>query len=233
MEDPNLTPKNNERLELIKSFGLTESLKDQRFSDIVMLASQICEAPAAAINLIDDEKHVYKFKVGFLSDEIPRNSSFCESVLQTKAPLMVENISLQDEALRKNLPEFSSLLQFYAGFPLTMPNGFVLGTLMVADTKARVLSEVQKNCLLKLSQQVVYHAQKEFDLNSLKMKARTVIHDVNNHAAIISGSSYFLKDAAAKPEINPQQLTSNADRIQAAIHKIVQSIKNLRAVIIS
>lgn len=233
MEDSNAKTKQSLRSEELKSYGLLEFRGDLRFQDLLFLASQMFEVPIAAINLIDEQRQHYKFKIGLQEDERALGNSLCEIVLHSQTPLIISDLTRDQQNGSKSLPTFSEPILFYAGFPLVTSKGFVLGTFFIMDVRNRNLSSGQLELLQKLVQQALFHIESLFDVRFIKAKTREAIHDVNNHSAIISGSSYFLKDLAQKTPGTLPQITTNAERIQSAIHKIVQSVKNLRNIIIS
>lgn len=233
LEDSKNTTKPISRSEEVKSYGLLDFRTDQRFNDLLFIASQICEVPVAAINIIDEGRQLYKFKMGIAEDERALGNSLCESVFQNRSSLIVPDLSQDPQNGPKSLPTYSEPLLFYGGFPLVTSTGFVLGTFFIMDVRNRNLSAKQIEMLQKIAQQVVFYAESFYELKFFKLKTREAIHEINNHAAIISGSSYFLKDLAQKNPEGIPQIVNNAERIQSAIQKIVQVVKKLRSIVIS
>lgn len=101
------------------------------------------------------------------------------------------------------------------------------------DKKPRQLSLKQIGGLKMMAQLTLHLLNIRKNASSLKLKVRNVAHEVNNHAAIISGSIYSLSELTAKQEISVQPIQNGVDRIRSATQKIVKTVKDLRAVVIS
>lgn len=233
MSEVTQNPDEKQRLEALQSYGVIESSEREDLTGIVFLAALICETPIAAVNFITEDKQIYKSKLGFAETSGAREGSLCNLTLQNKKPFIVKEIS-QDEKLKMvSLPNVSSKIEFYAGFPLVSPQGFVLGTLFVMDIKSRELSKIQMDSLAGLSRQVIHSLELLKKIQTLKLTVREAIHEVNNHAAIINGSAYFLKESTTKEKIEAKLVLNNSERIQTANQKVVQKLKDLRAILLS
>ena len=93
--------------------------------------------------------------LGVNQRETPRDVAFCaHAILQTE-PMIVKDAlkdaRFSDSALVTRSPH----IRFYAGFPLSSPEGFALGMLCAIDRKPRQLSEEQKKAMQVLSRQVM------------------------------------------------------------------------------
>ena len=148
-------PKNEAlRIGVLHSYGILDTLAEQSYDDIVLLASQICETPIALISLVDSERQWFKAKIGIEATETPRDISFCaHAILTPDSPLIVTEPQgdprFSDNPVVTELP-----VRFYAGAPLLSPTGEALGTVCVVDHKPRELNEPQVKALQALSRQV-------------------------------------------------------------------------------
>ncbi len=143
------------RLESLREYRILDTAAEQVYDDITALAAHICHAPISVISLVDESRQWFKSRLGLKESETPRDVAFCaHAILQTQ-PLIVRD-ALQDERFAQStLVTRSPHIRFYAGFPLTNPEGFALGTLCALDRRPRRLSIEQKRAMQGLSRQVM------------------------------------------------------------------------------
>jgi len=53
------------RLAALDSYGILDTPAEQGFDDIVLLATQICEAPVALVSLVVGDRQWFKARIGF------------------------------------------------------------------------------------------------------------------------------------------------------------------------
>jgi PAS domain S-box-containing protein len=144
-----------ERLKALESYSIMDSLPEKDFDSITQLASYICNTPVSLVSLLDKDRQWFKSTVGLEAKETPKAISFCQYAIQGdkvyEVQNAVDNKLFSDNPLVTGNPD----IRFYAGAPLKDKEGFNLGTLCVIDTVARALTDIQKNALTLLADQVV------------------------------------------------------------------------------
>ncbi len=154
--EPCIRPPNEKaRLEALRSYAVLDTPPEPSFDDITQLAAQLCSTPVALISLVDENRIWFKSRKGVEVEEAPRDTAFCgRSVLRAELHL-VPDTQLDAQLSRHPLVAQPPHLRFYAGAPLTTPEGITLGMMCVADLVPRQLSAQQIRGLEALARQVV------------------------------------------------------------------------------
>ena len=146
-----------DRLRALKQYGVLDTTPEASFDDIANLAARLCDAPMAAVSLVDAERQWFKAEVGLGVRETPRPLSFCAHAMLADTAMVVtdafEDPRFADNALVTGPPH----IRFYAGHPLKASDGVSLGALCVLDDKPRPegLTELQTMALKTLADQVM------------------------------------------------------------------------------
>jgi PAS domain S-box-containing protein len=172
MKSAKIPKEEKQRLQALREYAILDTLPEEQFDDLTLLASQICKAPIALISLVDESRQWFKSKVGLEATETPRNIAFCAHAILGHDLFIVPD-SLQDKRFRDNpLVVQEPKVRFYAGAPLETHAGFLLGTLCVIDHIPRTLQPEQIRSLQAIARQVV--SQMELRL-ALKREAENRI----------------------------------------------------------
>ena len=143
------------RLAALREYRILDTEAEQTYDDITALAAYVCEAPIALISLVDESRQWFKSRVGITQQETPRDVAFCAHAILQSEPLIVRD-ALKDERFSDSaLVTRAPHIRFYAGFPLTTPDGLAVGTLCAIDRKPRHLSAERKAAMQALARQVM------------------------------------------------------------------------------
>lgn len=146
------TPINeNTRLNTLRALHILDTSPEERFDRLTRLAKRLFGVPIALVSLVDADRQWFKSCVGLNASETSRDVSFCAHAILGDEILMVPD-TFADERFHDNpLVTDSPNIRFYAGCPLTVPNGSKLGTLCLIDTKPRGLDEEERELLRDLA----------------------------------------------------------------------------------
>lgn len=142
------------RLETLRGLKLLDSPPEERFDRVTRLAKQIFSTPIALVSLVDADRQWFKSAQGLDVPETPRNISFCgHAILDDK--IMVVNDAAEDQRFCDNpLVCNDPNIRFYAGYPLSAPDGSRVGTLCVIDRIPREITAEQAQLLRELGRMV-------------------------------------------------------------------------------
>lgn len=143
------------RLAALCQYQILDTEPESAFDDLTRLAANICATPVALISLVDAERQWFKSKVGLEIDSTLRDVAFCSHTI-LQADILIVPDALKDDRFATNpLVTDEPCIRFYAGVPLTMPDGHTLGTICVIDFVPRDLNSNQIEVMQMLGRQVV------------------------------------------------------------------------------
>lgn len=153
---PEIPANESARLSALARYEVLDTLSEQEFDDVALLASQICEVPIALISLIDGDRQWFKSRVGLDVAETSRDISFCGHAINSNVLFEVPN-TLDDSRFADNpLVTGAPDIRFYAGMPIITGDGLALGTLCVIDQAPHELTPRQRDMLAILARQIMH-----------------------------------------------------------------------------
>lgn len=182
-----IIPQNEEeRLRILSSYKILDTLPEEDYDAIAKIASSICNSPIALISLIDKDRQWFKSNYGLKVRQTPRELAFCSHSILNPDDLFIVNDATKDERFFDNpLTIESPNVIFYAGAPLNTSEGHAIGTLCVIDNKPNDLNETQKDALKLLAKQVVSLLElrkKNEQLKGVNNKVTKLNEQLNNFA---------------------------------------------------
>ncbi len=156
---PPLPPEEPQRLEALQRYQILDTLPEQAFDDVTLLAAHICQVPIALISLVDRNRQWFKSRIGMDATETPRDIAFCAHAIAARETLVIPD-ALADVRFANNpLVVSDPQIRFYAGACLRVGEGHAIGTLCVMDRVPRELEPAQQEALEALSRQVMAHLE--------------------------------------------------------------------------
>jgi signal transduction histidine kinase/DNA-binding response OmpR family regulator len=168
------TPQNElERLTALKRYNILDTLPDNAFDDATRLVSYICGVPIAHISFIDENRQWFKSEIGIGVSEVPREISFCQYTIMESEMVEIDDTFLNERF--KDDPNVTGgfKVRFYAGIPLTTPDGYNIGTICAIDHVSKKLNKDQRNALSIIAKHVI--AQLELRTKNIELDAQKKI----------------------------------------------------------
>ncbi len=138
----------------LRECAVMDTAQEADFDDLTRLAAEWCATPMSLVTLIEGERAWFKSRYGLNVSEIPRSDGLCGHTLLSDGPVIVPDTLLDPRMCDQPVVTGPTGVRFYAGVPLRLETGEVVGTLCVLDTRPRELSPVQISSLEALGRQV-------------------------------------------------------------------------------
>ncbi len=155
------------RLARLRALAVLDTGPEAIFDFLTKAAADVCGVPIALISLIDAHRQWFKSVVGLTgTTETSRDLAFCAHVVLQEELLEVPDASRDPRFAENPLVSGPTDVQFYAGAPICLSDGFTIGTLCVLDHAPKRLNDEQLRTLRQLAQ-IAAHAL-EFRERALK-----------------------------------------------------------------
>jgi diguanylate cyclase (GGDEF)-like protein len=151
MQKPSKPADEATRIDTLRSLNILDTSPEERFDRLTRLAKRLFGVPIALVSLVDESRQWFKSCQGLSASETSRDISFCGHAILGEDTFLVPDAT-RDERFHDNpLVTDDPHIRFYAGCPLTVPNGSKLGTLCVIDREPREFSEDDLDLLRDLA----------------------------------------------------------------------------------
>lgn len=123
------------------------------FNDLVFVAAKACAVPIALITLLDTDRQWFKARFGLEVCETEIEHSVCQIDIDRADLLEILDLTVDGRTRANPLVTGEQHFRAYAGAPLVLRSGVVVGRLCVIDTIPRPqgLSEMEKAMLRSLA----------------------------------------------------------------------------------
>ncbi|MCA2980606.1 MAG: GAF domain-containing protein, partial [Myxococcaceae bacterium] len=143
------------RLAVLASYEVMDTPPDPALDTITRLASQLLGLPVALVSLLDDQRQWFKSRHGLDLSQTPREIALCDHVVRSGEALVIADATRDDRFRDNPLVHDEPHVRFYAGVPLRVPEGEVLGTLCALDYAPRTLDAGKLQVLSDLAELAV------------------------------------------------------------------------------
>lgn len=143
------------RLRKLRDYNILDTLPETSYDRITRFLATILNVPITVVSLVDQNRQWFKSKVGLDAEETHRDLAFCAHAILTEELLVVPDARCDPRFSGNPLVVDAPAIRFYAGAPLTTPDGYNLGTLCAIDLKPRELTPTERTHLQDLAALVV------------------------------------------------------------------------------
>ncbi|MBW6422219.1 sensor domain-containing diguanylate cyclase [Rhizobium sp. XQZ8] len=140
-----------ERLAALESLDMLDTPQDEGFERFVRLIQEIFTVEIGLISFMDAHRQWYKSCAGFSISEVPREETFCQYVVASEEPMIVQDATKDPIFSQHPAVTGDAHVRFYAGVPLKTAEGHVVGTVCAIDRRARSFSARDLKILEELS----------------------------------------------------------------------------------
>ncbi|MEP3051858.1 MAG: PAS domain-containing protein [Erythrobacter sp.] len=123
-----------DRLRALASFDLGGLEGDDELARLARFAARLCNAPSAAVSLVEAERQRFLAGEGLDVTETPRSTSFCAHTMLGNSLLEVLDATQDERFAAFDLVQGKSNVRYYVGAPLISSEGAPMGALCVTDT---------------------------------------------------------------------------------------------------
>jgi PAS domain S-box-containing protein len=214
----------SDRLAALARYAILDTTAEDAFDELVQLASTICGAPIALVSLVDATRQWFKARVGLDVSQTPREISFCTHAIRQHDLFIVHDARTDPRFADNPLVTGDPHIRFYAGAPLTTPDGFNLGTICVIDREPRVLTETQQQALSALARQVVVQLELRRQIAEKAIAEERLARVVEGSSDgfwdwdIATGSLQFSERAVSMLGYAPGELAPHVSSWESRIH---------------
>ncbi len=187
------------RLAALQAVALLDTPAEAAFDRLTRLAARFTGAPVALVSLVAADRQFFKSSIGLPEPwrsrrETPLSHSFCQHNRTTGVPLNIADA--REHSLFHSNPAVRDLSVIaYLGIPLVSPDGYVLGSFCVIDTKPHTWSETDVETVSDLASAVMT----EIDLRS-QMAAREKAEGDRDELTALNASLQEESDARQRAE---------------------------------
>lgn len=155
MESPQNLSLKALRVATIESYGLNKPYPAGDLDLLVELAAGLCETSIAFLAVLDDRGEYWLARYGIEVQGYSLEQAISAETVLGARPLIVPDLVADTRFESHPLVSEAPSLRFYAGVPLTSPEGVCFGSLGVMAAQRRSLSDKQLKSLEQLAGQVM------------------------------------------------------------------------------
>jgi diguanylate cyclase (GGDEF)-like protein len=150
MQPPDKPANEAVRLAELRTLQVLDTAPEDRYDRVTRVAQRLFDVPIALVSLVDDTRQWFKSCQGLDATETSRDVSFCgHAILGDEIfviPDAARDLRFRDNPLVTGEPR----IRFYAGFPISGPDGATVGTLCIIDRKPRDFGADDRQALIDL-----------------------------------------------------------------------------------
>lgn len=220
------------RVHTLRELNILDTAPEDRFDRLTRLAKRMFNVPIALVSLIDSDRQWFKSSIGLPVSQTARSVSFCgHAILQNEA-FVVPDASLDPRFATNPLVLGELHIRFYAGQPLKLGNGIVLGTLCIIDSVPRSFSDEDREALRDLAkivenELIAIHMAVEDELTGLPNR-RGFLHQAQKTISLCyrlgKPAALIFFDLTRFKQINDQYGHDEGDRALKTFGRLLDNL---------
>lgn len=189
----------NARLQALRDLHILDTEHDERFDRIAKLVKLHFGMPVVRISFVDSDRTWFKSYIGLNVRQAPREISICTHTILKNEVLVCHD--LQAHPILKSSPQVVGRpgFRFYAGAPITLANGFNVGSVCLMDYEPRAEFDDRDEEILEDFASIVVH---ELELNRQLAENNTALSLADETADMASATNIQVLDFLAD-SLNP------------------------------
>jgi len=209
-----------QRAKALAELMVLDTPDEQSFDDLVFVAAKACGVPIALITLLDTDRQWFKAKYGLDVCETDIEHSVCRIDIDKGDLLEIVDLTADARTKRNPLVTGEKHFRAYAGAPLVLRSGAVVGRLCVIDTAPRPagLSEMERAMLQALARlasenlelrRIAKASERLTELQTALVEIGEVIRSSSGTEEMTSGTSATLVGPSPRtePGLEPSTMT--------------------------
>jgi PAS domain-containing protein len=124
------------------------------FDRVACLAGRLCDTPIARVCFVDEDHEWCKARVGDDVEETLSEWAFCRQVVASGLRLVVPDVLTDPRFADNPLGVTDPRVRSFAGVPLALDDGYVVGTLCVVDERTHAFDDTQLEDLATMATQI-------------------------------------------------------------------------------
>jgi PAS domain S-box-containing protein len=145
------------RIASLRSLRVLETAPEAEFDALARAAAAVCNVPVSLISLVDQNRQWFKANYGLAGvTQTSRAMALCAHTVALGELYEVEDAALHARFAANPLAAGEPNIRFYAGAPVRLTNGDVVGTLCVIDRMPRRLDGPQREVIKQLAVAVAH-----------------------------------------------------------------------------
>ncbi|AWG26466.1 PAS domain-containing protein [Flavobacterium kingsejongi] len=166
---------------------------EKAFNDLMEIASIMCNKSTALLSFLDSNLKIFETHFDTVIFRIPIEKSFCQYTIENTEGIFIIpdaqiDVRFKDNALVTDYP----FIRFYAGVPLRLQNGQVIGALCVIDNTPGTLNEEQQRILKIIAAKI----STELDKREKDLKTKIRLKDLNRQLNYLTTEFYSAQQSA-------------------------------------
>jgi PAS domain S-box-containing protein len=140
------------RIASLRALRVLDTAPEAEFDALVRAAAAVCNVPVSLISLVDQDRQWFKANHGLAgTTQTSRATAFCAHTVARGELYEIDDAASHPQFSSNPLVTGEPNIRFYAGAPVRLCNGDVVGTLCVIDRTPRHLDDPQREVLKQLA----------------------------------------------------------------------------------